>query len=200
MVYKLIELPYAYDALEPFCDTVTEKHPYDVHKAYVKALDKIEGYIARTISRGNNSLIKHLELELASRESRHLHSIFWQNIYPGGRRYVQGILAEQVDNDFGSFENLKKQFTTTAVAVEGSGWTLLVWSPYFQELEILQAVENQNPNQWGVIPLLIVNVLEQGYNQKYQNNRGSWVEAWWNLVNWEDVLRRFEECAKIYSD
>lgn len=199
MSYKLPELPYAYDALEPYYDEVTVKQHHDIHhKAYVDALNNIEGYMEKNKSKGNNSLVEYLELEFDFRGAGHqLHSIFWQNMCPGGSGSAQGILLKQIAKDFGSFENFKKKFTASALAVEGSGWNLLVWNPSFNELEILQTVKNQNLSQWGVIPLLIIDVWEHAYTLKYQDKRASWVEAWWNLVNWDDVLKRFEGCAEM---
>lgn len=172
---------------------------HDVHhKAYVDGLNNTEAKLAEVRDKGDYNLIKHWERELAFHGSGHLlHSLFWQNMCPGGCGVAQGILIDRIIKDFGSFDNFKNQFTAAAVAVEGSGWTLLVWSPYFEELEILQAEKHQNLTQWGVIPLLIVDVWEHAYYLKYQNKRAGWVEAWWNLVNWEDVLKRFEENANI---
>ncbi|HEY8910031.1 MAG TPA: superoxide dismutase [Desulfosporosinus sp.] len=195
MSCKLAKLPYTYNALEPFYDRAIVKLHHDVHnKAFVDMLNNIAGYMEKNKPVDNHSLIKHLELQLAFRESGHLlHSIYWQNMCLGGSRSAQGILAEQINNDFGSFENFKKLFTATAMAVDGSGWTLLVWSPYFKELEILQAFKHQDITQWGVIPLLIVDVWEHAYHLNYLHKRANWVEAWWNLVNWEDVLKRFED-------
>ena len=199
MSYKLPELPYSYDALEPYYDKATVKQHYDVyHKAYVDALNSIEKHMEMNQSKSNPSLIEYLELEFDFRESGHqLHNIFWQNMCPGGSGLTQGILAKQINKDFGSFESFKKKFTAAALAIEGSGWNILVWNPCFKELEILQAEKNQNLSQWGVIPLLILDVWEHAYKLKYQDKRASWVEAWWNLVNWEDVLKRFEGCAEI---
>lgn len=137
--------------------------------------------------------------ELHSRKSL-LHSIFLQNLCPGGNGTVQGILAEQITNDFGSFDNFKEKFTATAASVEESSWTLLVWSPYFKELEIIQAEKHQDLTQWGVIPLLVVDVWNPVNNLNYQDKRASWLEAWWNFVNWQDVLNRFEENVEIYTD
>jgi len=193
MPCKLLELPYAYDALEPFYDEATVKLHHEVHKAYVDALNYIEGYIEKNKFKGDNSSIEHLQLESDFCGSEHpLHSLFWQNMRPGGGGSAQGILAERITKDFRSFENFKKQFTAAAVTVEGYGWTLLVWSPYYEELEILQAEKHQNLTQWRVIPLLSVDVWEHAYYPKYQDKRACWLEAWWNLVNWDDVLKRFE--------
>ena len=160
MSFHLPELPYPYDALEPYCDEATVRLHHDVHhKAYVDGLNMTERKLAEARDAEDFALIKHWERELAFNGSGHLlHSIFWQNMRPGGAGSAQGILAERISKDFGSFDDFKKQFTAAAVAVEGSGWTLLVWSPYFAELEILQAENHQNLTQWGVIPLLTVDV------------------------------------------
>ena len=197
MTYQLPELPYATNALEPYYDEATVKLHHDAHhKAYVDGLNNAEGKQAEARDKGDFALIKHWERELAFHGSGHLlHSLFWQNMCSGGGGSAQGILAERITKDFGSFDNFKKQFSAAAVAVEGSGWALLVWSPNFAKLEILQAEKHQNLTQWGVIPLLTVDVWEHAYYLKYQNKRASWVEAWWNLVNWEDVLKRFENNA-----
>lgn len=188
MSYKLLDLPYAYNALEPFYDEAT-----------IKSHDNIEPKVC--VDAFNNSLIKHLKLKLEfSGPRRLLNSIVWKNMCLGGSEFVRGILDEQITNDFSSFENFKQQFTAAAVAAEASGLTLLVWSPYFKELEILQVVKYQDLTQWGVIPLLSVDIWKHAYNLKYRGKRASWVEAWWNLVNWEDVLKRFEENVDIYND
>ena len=199
MSFHLPELPYPYDALEPYCDEATVRLHHEVHhKEYVDELNRTERKLAKARDEGDFSLIKHWERELAFHGSGHLlHTLFWQNMRPGGGGSAQGSLAERLTKDFKSFENFKKQFTAAAVAVEGSGWTLLVWSPFFGELEILQAENHQNLTQWGVIPLLTVDVWEHAYYLKYQNKRADWVEAWWNLVNWEDVLKRYEDSARL---
>lgn len=197
MTYQLPELPYAYNALEPYYDEATVKLHHDAHhKAYVDGLNNAEGKLAEAREKGDFALIKHWERELAFHGSGHfLHSLFWQNMCPKGGGSAQGTLVERMTIDFGSYDNFKKQFSAAAVAVEGSGWALLVWNPAFAKLEILQAEKHQNLTQWGVIPLLTVDVWEHAYYLKYQNKRASWVEAWWNLVNWDDVFKRFDDIA-----
>lgn len=201
MSFQLPELPYDYDALEPFCDEATVRIHHDIHhKAYVDGLNKTETKLAEARVEGDFDLIKHWERELAFHVSGHLlHTLFWQNMRPGGGGSPQGKLAERINKDFGSFEDFQQHFTAAAAAVAGSGWTILVWSPFFEELEILQAENHQNLTQWGVIPLLTLDVWEHAYYLKYQNRREDWVEAWWNLVNWNDVLTRFEDNAYTFQ-
>lgn len=129
-----------------------------------------------------------------------LHNIFLQNLCPGGSGSVQGSLAEQITNDFGSFDDFKEKFTATAASAEESSWTSLVWSPCFNELEIIQVEKHQDFTLWGVIPLLVVDVWNPVNDPNYQDKRANWIEVWWKFVNWQDVLNRFEENADIYTD
>jgi len=193
MTHQLPELPYSYDSLEPYYDEATVMLHHDAHhKAYVDGLNNAEAKLADAREKGDFSLVKHWERELAFHGSGHiLHTLFWQNMCPGGKALASGDLKDQIDKDFGSFENFKKQFTAAAAAVEGSGWALLIWNPVFGKLEILSAEKHQDLTQWGAMPLLTVDVWEHAYYLKYQNKRAAWVEAWWNLVNWADVEERF---------
>ena len=196
MSHELPQLPYAYDALEPHYDEATVRLHHDIHhKGYVDGLNNAEAKLAEAREKGDFGLIKHWERELAFHGSGHiLHSLFWSNMTPNGGGTPAGSLGERIDQDFGSFESFKKQFSAAAVAVEGSGWAVLVWNPEFQKLEILQAEKHQNLTQWGAVPLLTVDVWEHAYYLKYQNKRAAWVEAWWNLINWNDVAERFAKC------
>jgi len=195
MAHTLPELPYAYDALEPYYDAETVKLHHDMHhKAYVDGLNNAEAKLAEAIEKGDFALIKHIERELAFHGSGHiLHTIFWENMKPGGGGPAYGAVLELIDRDFGSFDNFKKAFAASAAAVEGSGWAILTCNPIFEKLVILQAEKHQDLTQWGAVPLLIVDVWEHAYYLKYQNKRAAWIEAWWNLVNWDDVNRRVEE-------
>ncbi len=191
--HQLPELPYAYDALEPFIDEATVRLHHDKHhQSYIDGLNKAEEKVAEARKKGDFSLMKHWERELAFHGSGHiLHTLFWENMRPGGVKDPGGKLAEQISGDFGSFDIFKKQFKAAAAAVEGSGWCVLVWSPAFQKLEILTVEKHQNLTQWGVIPLLIIDVWEHAYYLKYQNRRAEFIDAWWNLINWDDVADRF---------
>lgn len=198
MSHQLPELPYAYDALEPHYDEATVRLHHDIHhKGYVDGLNNAEGKLAEAREKGDFGLVKHWERELAFHGSGHLlHTLFWMNMTPNGGGTPTGSLGERINQDFGSFEGFKKQFSAAAVSVEGSGWAVLVWNPEFQKLEILQAEKHQNLTQWGAVPLLTVDVWEHAYYLKFQNKRAAWVEAWWNLVHWADVASRFEKAIK----
>lgn len=193
MPYELPPLPYAYDALEPYYDEQTVRLHHDKHHAaYVAGLNKAEEQLAAARAAGDYALVKHWERELAFHGSGHLlHTLFWENMTPGGGGEPSGELAAQIAQDFGGFEAFKAQFNAAANAVEGSGWGLLGWLPAFGKLVILQVEKHQDLTLWGVVPLLIVDVWEHAYYLKYQNRRAEWVSNWWNLVNWPDVARRF---------
>lgn len=198
MAHLLPELPYAYNALEPYYDEATVRIHHDAHhKAYVDGLNNAEGKLAEAREKSDFALVKHWERELAFQGSGHLlHTLFWNNMAANAGGDPTEAIADQINQDFGSFESFKKQFSAAAVAVEGSGWTLMVWNPVFKKLEILQAEKHQNLTQWGAIPLLTVDVWEHAYYLKYQNKRAAWVEAWWNLVNWKNVNESFAKIQK----
>jgi superoxide dismutase, Fe-Mn family len=190
--YELPELPYAYNALEPYYDEQTLKLHHDAHhKAYVDGLNNADAKLAEAREKGDFSLVKHWERELAFHGSGHLlHTLFWESMKPNGGGPATGKIAELIDRDFGSYDSFKKQFSAAAVAVEGSGWALLCCNPAFGKLEILTAEKHQNLTQWGVVPVLALDVWEHAYYLKYQNKRAAFVEAWWNLVDWDGVNSR----------
>ena len=192
MRYQLPPLPYAYDALEPHIDEQTMHLHHDLHhKGYVDGLNKALDMLAAARESGDFGLVKHWEREAAFHGSGHfLHSIFWENMGPQKGGEPQGALRQQIDKDFGSFEAMRKQFSAAATAVEGSGWAMLVWEPGAGQLEVLTAEKHQNLTQWGVVPLLVLDVWEHAYYLKYQNRRAAYVEAFWNVVNWDDVAER----------
>lgn len=192
MAHELPPLPYDYSALEPHYEERTLRlHHGAHHKAYVEGLNNAESRLAEARERGDFALVKHWERELAFHGSGHiLHSMFWENMKPGGGGPAAGPVAEGIERDFGGFEIFKKQFSAAAAAVEGSGWALLCRLPAFDKLEILTAEKHQNLTQWGAVPLLVLDLWEHAYYLQYQNKRAAFIEAWWNLVNWEDVNRR----------
>lgn len=197
MKHTLPTLPYAYNALEPHYDEATVAlHHGKHHQAYVAGLNKAEEELEKARESGSYSLIKHWERELAFHGSGHLmHSLFWTNMSPDGGGSPDGTLLAQIEKDFGSFEKFKQQFTAAAVAVEGSGWALLLFSNELGGLKIATVEKHQDLLLTGGIPLLTVDVWEHAYYLKYQNRRADWVAAWWNIVNWQDVSSRLPDQA-----
>ncbi|MDQ1272881.1 MAG: superoxide dismutase, Fe-Mn family [Planctomycetota bacterium] len=199
--HVLPSLPYDYNELEPYYDEETLRLHHDKHHAaYVNGLNEAEEKLAEARRTGNYALIRYLEQGLAFNGSGHiLHSIFWTNMAPnltGTERIPKGQLADQIKQDFGSFDIFKKQFSEAAIKVEGNGWTILGWVPEFNKLVVLQAENHQKLTLWGAVPLLVLDVWEHAYYLKFQNRRSEWVENWWNIVNWDNVANRFEKVCQ----
>jgi superoxide dismutase, Fe-Mn family len=186
-------LPYASNALEPYYDTKTvELHHGKHHQAYVNglnaALDRLEA--ARSVA--DYALVKHFEREVAFHGGGHiLHTLFWENLTPGGGGKPDGDLAIAIDREFGSFAAFDKQMRAATNAVEGSGWGILAASPS-GELAILQVEKHQNQLLPGWAPILVVDVWEHAYYLKYENRRAEFVDAVLDhLVNWAEVGKRY---------
>jgi len=198
MKHELPPLPYDYNALEPYCDEETVRLHHDKHHAaYVAGLNKAEEMLEEARKSGDFATISHWEKQLVFHGSGdHLHTMFWENMGPNAGGEPQGEFARQLEKDFGSFDAFKKQFTSAAGAVEGSGWALLGWMPEWEKLYIMQVENHQKLTIWGIQPLLVLDVWEHAYYLKYQNRRPEWIENWWNLVNWQDVYKRFADIMK----
>jgi len=197
MAHELPSLAYPYDALEPYYDEETLRlHHGKHHQSYVDGLNKAETQLVEARNRSDYGLIKHWLKEIAFHGSGHiLHTLFFENLAPAGQSSPGQKTINQLEQDFGSFDEFKKMFTAAAAAVEGSGWALLCYNPLFQKLEILQAEKHQNLTQWGVIPLLVIDVWEHAYYLKYQNRRPEYITAWWNIVNWDKVEERLVKAS-----
>jgi len=197
--HQLPRLGYAYDALEPYISKeIMELHHQKHHQSYVDGLNKAEEKLKTARKDKNFSLIKHWSRELAFHGSGHyLHTIFWNNMSSKGGGEPKGALMEEIKNYFGSFAAFKQHFTEAAKAVEGVGWALLVWSPRARHLEVLQSERHMLLTQWDTIPLLVLDVWEHAYYLQYKNNRGEYVENWWNIVNWKDVENRFLKASEL---
>jgi superoxide dismutase, Fe-Mn family len=197
--HALPELPYAYNALEPYIsEEIMRLHHDKHHRSYVEGLNKAELNLKKARDNNDFALIKHWSRELAFHGSGHyLHTIFWKNMIPKGGGSPQGLLKREIENYFGSFDKFKKQFSEAAKQVEGVGWAILVWSPRARHLEILQSERHMLLTQWDTIPLLVLDVWEHAYYLQYKNNKGGYVDNWWNLVNWNDVEMRFDKASEI---
>ena len=192
MPHELPDLPYAYDALEPFLNEETMHLHHDKHHAgYVKGLNEAEEKIKATQEAGDLSAIRALCDALAFNYSGHLfHTLFWNNMSPDGGGEPEGELAAQINKDFGSFATFKAQFLAATNSVQGSGWGVLAWQPLGSQLVILQAEKHQNLAQWGVTPLLVLDVWEHAYYLQYQNRRPEFTEGFFDVINWDDGAAR----------
>lgn len=197
--HTLPPLPYGYAALEPYIDRrIMRLHHDKHHQSYVDGLNEAEEEMQKARRTKDYSLIKHWEREAAFNGAGHyLHTIFWEIMSPQGGGKPKGEVLKEIERSFGSFQAFKEHFSQAAKKVEGSGWAILVWSPRAHRLEILQAEKHQNLSQWDVIPLLPLDVWEHAYYLQYENNRGKYVDHWWNVVNWGAVADRYRKAKQV---
>jgi Fe-Mn family superoxide dismutase len=190
--FELPDLPYAYDALEPVISKqIMQLHHTRHHLAYVTgmnaAMDKLEKFRA---GEGLEIDYKAVLRDLSFHTNGHkLHSIFWQNLQkPTKNNAPTGALLEKITEQFGSFEAFQTEFAGAAKSVEGSGWAALI-----QDGEDLHIIQIQNQNLLAIVEtkvLLLLDVWEHAYYLDYQNDRGKYVDAFWSIVNWNDVAAR----------
>lgn len=193
---KKISLPYPIDALESYYSKETLLIHFDIlYTGYVNKTNQIEEKLKQARANNDFTNIKCLEKELSFQGSGAiLHQLFFENMGPAIPTSPDIHLMEQINQDFGSFEILKQQMTEAAKVVEASGWCLLVWVPMFNKLEVLQCEKHQNLTLWGCKPLLVLDMWEHSYFLQYKADRAEYIKAFWNIVNWNEVNKRF---AKI---
>lgn len=197
--HELPALPYPADALEPHIDAQTmEIHHGRHHNTYVTKLNEaLEGH-ADLQEKSVEELISNLEavpesIRTAVRNNgggHANHSLFWQIMSPNGGGQPSGELAEAIDKKFGSFEQFKEQFTQAALNRFGSGWAWLVVNN--GELEVTSTPNQDSPLMEGKTPILGIDVWEHAYYLKYQNKRPDYVKAFFNVINWDEVARRYQ--------
>ncbi|WP_057914322.1 superoxide dismutase [Peribacillus muralis] len=197
--HTLPPLPYAYEALEPIISReIMRLHHDKHHQSYVDGLNKAELMMKKARETKDYALLKHWEKEAAFHGSGHyLHTLFWEEMIPGGGGQPKGDLLKQIEKDFGSFAAFKNHFSEAAKQVEGVGWAILVWAPRARRLEILQSELHMVLTQWDTIPILVLDVWEHAYYLQYKNDRASYVNNWWNVVNWPQTEVRFSEAKKL---
>lgn len=198
--YTLPPLPYSYDALEPYIDAETVRLHHDLHHAgYVSGLNAAVGELKKAREAGDYKLVDHWSRKLAFHGSGHfLHSLYWENMAPkGSGGEPSAELADAIGEEFGNFDQFKAQLSAASIMVEGSGWGILAWQPQGNRLVILQAENHQKLTQWGVIPLLVLDVWEHSYYLRYQNKRAEYVKNFWNVINWNDVSARFNKAKQV---
>lgn len=197
--YSLPELGYAFDALEPHIDAATMTLHHDKHHAaYVKGLNGAIEKLAASRESGNFDAVSDATTALAFHGSGHiLHCVFWKNMKKNGGGEPRGAVAREIDRDFGSFSRFQQHFSKAAGGVQGSGWGILAWEPLSGRLLVFGAEKHQNHTVWGCVPLLVLDVWEHAYYLKYQNNRGGYVDAFWNVIDWGNVGDRLDLARKL---
>lgn len=191
---KKINLPYPMDALEPYYSKETLLIHYEkLYTGYVDKTNQTEEKLRLARESGDFANIKCLEKELSFQGSGAiLHQLFFENMGPSIPTSPSVELMEQINKDFGGYEIFKKQMTEAAKVVEASGWCLLVWVPLFNKLEVLQCEKHQNLTLWGCKPLLVLDMWEHSYFLQYKSDRAEYIKAFWNIVNWNEVNKRFK--------
>jgi Fe-Mn family superoxide dismutase len=201
--HELPALPYTPGALEPHIDARTmEIHHGKHHQAYINNLnDALEGHAdlqAKSIEdliRGLGSIPEGIRTAVRNNGGGHLnHSMFWTSMKASGGGKPSGALADAIDATFGSLDSFKETFTKAAITRFGSGWAWLVIES--GKLTVVSTANQDNPISNGETPLLGLDVWEHAYYLNYQNRRGDYVAAWWNVVNWDTVAQRFEAVGK----
>jgi Fe-Mn family superoxide dismutase len=197
--YTLPELPYDYKALEPhLAGRILELHHDKHHKAYVEGANKVLERLQEARATGDFGSINQLEKNLAFHLSGHiLHSLFWKNMSPDGGDKPTGELAAAIDEHLGSFDQFRSQFSEAANNVQGSGWAALSWEPVGKRLIVEQVYDHQGNVGQGGPPLLVLDMWEHAFYLQYENRKGEWVDAFWNLVDWYDVSTRFAKTRTI---
>lgn len=200
-MFTLPDLPYAYNALEPFIDEATMKFHRDLHHAtYVTKLNEAllghEDLLAKDIEdllRSFNTLPDALKTAVKNHGGGHAnHSLFWTIMAPvSSQKEPEGKLADKIKQKFGDFKNFKDTFSKAATGRFGSGWAWLV--VLNGALEVIDTPNQDSPLMSGKNPVLGIDVWEHAYYLKYQNRRPDYIEAWWNVVNWKEIEKRFDQ-------
>jgi Fe-Mn family superoxide dismutase len=199
-IYVLPKLPYDYGALEPYMSKEQLAIHHDKHhQAYVNGANAILQRLDKARKEGTDFDVKSTLKELSFNIGGHLlHSLFWENLSPSGKGGSKptGALGDALEGEFGSFERFKKEFSQAATSVEGSGWAALTYCRQTKRPIIMQ-IEKHNTNVYPSFRILMVlDVFEHAYYVDYKNDRARFVEAFWNILNWNEANKRLEATLK----
>ena len=193
-----LSLPYNKTFLEPYMDeeTVYLHHAFH-HGGAVKAANKDVEMIRKAMDSGNLDTVNYWTRKLSYHFSSHvLHTIFWTNL-TNKKTDPKGALLQQINKDFGSYDRLKTYIAKTAKDMDGNGWGILGYQPYSRQLTILQCENHEKLTQWGVVPLLVIDVWEHAYYLKYKNKRADFVDTMLQIINWDNVADRYNTALKL---
>ena len=200
MAFEVPALPYAYNALEPHIDEQTMHLHHDKHhQAYVNNLNaaiekhpELGSKSAEALLKDLNSVPEDIRTAVRNNGGGHVnHSMFWTIMGPNSGGNPSGAIADAIQKAFGGFDDFKKQFNDAGAKQFGSGWAWLVWQN--GALKVVSTPNQDNPLSQGAYPILGNDVWEHAYYLKYQNRRPDYLAAWWNVVNWNEVNKRFEQ-------
>jgi len=191
-------LPYSNNHLEPYMDEETLYLHYTFHHGgAVKGANKDLQMIKKAMDDNSLETVDFWTKKLAYHLSSHiLHSVFWTNLN-NKKTDPQGDLLKRIEKDFGSYDKLKLYLAKTSKEVDGNGWGILGYQPYTDKLTILQCENHEKLTQWGVIPLLVIDVWEHSYYLKYKNKRSDFVDNLFNIINWDNAAQRLDDALKL---
>lgn len=194
MTYTLPDLDYDYGALDPsISGQIMELHHSKHHAAYVAGANQALEQMAEARDSGNFGNLPKLEKDLAFHLGGHTnHSIFWKNLGPDSKDRPEGELAAAIEEFFGDYEKFVAHFNAAALGLQGSGWALLAWDAVGSRLVINQLYDQQGNVPVLTTPLLMLDMWEHAFYLDYKNVKGDYVKAFWSIVNWADVEKRFE--------
>lgn len=200
-LYELPKIAFEFNELEPYISEDQLKIHYEKHhQGYINGANAILQKLDEAHKTGSDYDVKAIYKELSFNIGGHLlHFLFWQNLIPqskGGGGEPQGKLKEVLEGEFGSIDQFKKEFTKTALTVEGSGWGALTYCRQTARPIIMQ-IEKHNVNVYPMFRILmVVDVWEHAYYLDYKNDRAKYLEGFWNIVNWESVAKRLDDILK----
>jgi superoxide dismutase, Fe-Mn family len=201
--FKLPPLPYSFDALEPYIDAKTMEIHHDKHHGgYVNNLNKaLEGHAdlqklpIEELLHSINKVPEDIRAAVRNNGGGHAnHSLFWPSMKKGGGGEPQGAIADAIKSAFGSFNDFKTKFNDAATKRFGSGWAWLLMSG--GKLAIESTANQDSPLMDGKMPVMGLDVWEHAYYLKYQNRRPEYIEAWWNVVNWDQINQNLAAAKK----
>lgn len=207
MAFEVPPLPYDYSALEPHIDTQTMHLHHDKHhQAYVTnlnaALEKapeLQKLSAEELLRGLENVPEAIRTAVRNNGGGHVnHSMFWKIMGPNAGGEPSGPIADAIKSTFGDFNSFKEKFNDAGVKQFGSGWTWLV-RDHGGKLQVVSSPNQDNPMSQGFYPIMGNDVWEHAYYLKYQNRRADYLKEWWNVVNWAEINKRFQESQKQES-
>lgn len=200
MAFELSSLPYNYDALEPYVDAQTMQLHHDMHhQTYVNNLNtavekhaELQSKSLEDLVRELNSIPEDVRTAVRNNGGGHVnHTMFWEIMGPNAGGEPTGAVGEAIKDTFGDFETFKQRFNDAGTKQFGSGWVWLVRSPD-GKLEVMSTPNQDSPITQGYFPIMGNDVWEHAYYLKYQNRRAEYLKQWWNVVNWNEINKRFE--------
>lgn len=193
-LYELPDLDYDYGALEPHISgRINELHHSKHHQTYVNGANTTMEKLEAAREANDFSNIVGLETTLAFNLAGHAnHKVWWKILSPDGGDKPTGELAAAIDDSFGSFDKFKAQFTAACTTIQGNGWGALSWDPVGKKLITQQLRDHHNNLVLPTVPILMVDMWEHAFYLDYQNVKPDYVAALWNVFNWTEVAKRFE--------